>query len=105
MKSFKLCEHFSPFGGRPGASSDPRWARRLIENFAQKGGQGGLPLGNLPLWGREGGTLTTTTADFLNNSLIEEFSRAIISATWPAALFVRGAGFPLRPRQGSGHPP
>jgi hypothetical protein len=33
-------------------------------------------LGNLPLWGREGGTLTTTTEDFLNNTYIEDFSTA-----------------------------
>jgi hypothetical protein len=44
MRSLEFCEHFPPFGGRSGASSDPRWARRLIENFAQEGGQGGLPL-------------------------------------------------------------
>jgi hypothetical protein len=62
MRSFEFCEHFPPFGGRSGASSDPRWARRLIENFAQ-----------------EGGTLTTTTEDFLNNSYIDDFYRAIIT--------------------------
>jgi hypothetical protein len=33
-------------------------------------------LGSLPLWGREGVTLTTTTEDFLNNSYIEDFYRA-----------------------------
>jgi hypothetical protein len=77
MRSLEFCEYFPPFWGRSGASSDPRWARRLIENFAQEGGQGGLPLGSLPLWGREGVTLTTTTEDFLNNSYIEDFYRVL----------------------------
>jgi hypothetical protein len=53
----------------------------LIENFAQEGGQGGLPLGSFPLWGSEGVTLTTTTEDLKNNSYIEDFYR-------PAFLFV-----------------
>jgi hypothetical protein len=77
MRSFEFCEYFPPFGGRSGTSSDPRWASRLIENFTQEGGQGGLPLGSLPLWGRKGGTLTTTTEDFLNNSYIEDFYRVV----------------------------
>jgi hypothetical protein len=33
-------------------------------------------LGSLPLWGKEGVTLTTTTEDFLNNSYIEDFYSA-----------------------------
>jgi hypothetical protein len=61
---------------RRGASSDPRWSRRLIKNFAQEGCFEWLPLGSLPLRGREGVTLTTSTEDFLNNSYIEDFSRA-----------------------------
>jgi hypothetical protein len=76
MWSFEFCEHFPTFGGCSGASSDPRWARRFIENFAKEGGQRGLPLGCLPLWGREGVNLTTTTEYLLNNSYIEDFSRA-----------------------------
>jgi hypothetical protein len=75
MRSLEFCEHFPPFRGHSGASSDPRWARRLIENLAQEGGQGGLPLHCFPLWGREGVTLTTTE-DFLNNSKIKDFYRA-----------------------------
>ncbi len=54
MRSLEFCECFPPFGGRSGASSDPRWARKLIENFAQEGGQGGLSLGSLPIQGRGG---------------------------------------------------
>jgi hypothetical protein len=63
MRSFEFCEHFPSFGGRSGASSDPRWARSLIENFAQEGGvKGGHPHNNhrgLP-----------------NNSYFEDFYRA-----------------------------
>ena len=47
------------FRGRSDGSPDPRWASRLIENFAQ-----------------EGGPLTTTKEDFLYKSFIEEFYRA-----------------------------
>jgi hypothetical protein len=64
MRSLNFASIPPPLGGRSGASSDPRWARRLIENFAQEGGLGGLPLDSLPLWGREGVTLTTTTEEF-----------------------------------------
>jgi hypothetical protein len=34
-------------------------------------------LGCLPLWGREGANLTTTTEYLLNNSYIEDFYRAV----------------------------
>ncbi len=43
-----------PFRGRSGASSDARWARRLIENFAHEGGQEGLPWGTSPSGGERG---------------------------------------------------
>jgi len=76
MRSFEFCEHFPTFGGRFGASSDHRWAGRLIENFTQEGGSRGALPGQPPLGGREGVTLTTTPEDFLNNSYIEDFYRA-----------------------------
>ena len=45
----------------------------------EMGVRGILPPGCLTLWEREGVTLTTTTEDFLNNTYIEDFYRAIIS--------------------------
>ena len=76
MRSFEFCEHFPPLWGSLGRLVEPSLGKgRFIENFAQERGQGGLPLGSLLLWGREGVNLTTTTEDFLNNSLIEDFTR------------------------------
>jgi hypothetical protein len=53
-------------------------------------------LGSLPLWGREGITLTTTTKDFFINSYIEDFYRSGIFRKQtvfgiPAAM-MRGIG-------------
>jgi len=48
----------------------------LIENFAQEGNQGGLPLDSLPTGGGEGGhPHNNYREDFLNNSYIEDFYR------------------------------
>jgi len=60
MRSFEFCKHFPPLGSRSGAASDPRCARRLIENFAQEGGHPHNNYRGLP-----------------NNSYIEDFYRAI----------------------------
>ncbi len=54
MRSFEFCEHFPPFGARSGTSSDPRWAKRLIENFAQEGASRGLPWAAAPSGERVG---------------------------------------------------
>jgi hypothetical protein len=55
----------TPFGCGSGASTGPRWAVRLIQNFRTFGGQGGLPPWVAsPSLGREGVTLLITTEGF-----------------------------------------
>jgi len=68
MRSFEFCGHFPPLGIARAPRQTLAGQERLIENFAKEGRQEGLPLGTLPLWGREGVNITTTTEDFLNNS-------------------------------------
>jgi len=63
--------------------SDPHRVRRLTENFAQEGGSRGASLGQPPPLGeKRGRNLTTTRDDFLNNSLIEDFSRLKKKEQW-----------------------
>ena len=65
MSSFLNFASIPPLGGRSGASSDPRLSKEVdLKLCIRGGGQGVLPLGCLPLWGREGVTLTTTSEDF-----------------------------------------
>jgi hypothetical protein len=45
------------------SKEDKKTDRCLIKSHETGGGQGLLPLGCLPLWGREGVTLPMTTAD------------------------------------------
>jgi len=45
----------TPYGGRSGASSGPRWAKRLIKSLMDRRGSRGSPLGLLPPLGERGG--------------------------------------------------
>jgi len=45
----------TPFGGRSAASSGPRWAKMLFENFHFNRGSRGAPLGLPPPLGERGG--------------------------------------------------
>ena len=82
---------FPPLRGRSGASSGPRWVRRLIWNFAREGGQGDAPLGLPPPLGESGGH-SHNNRGLPNNSKIKDFNRAKKTASEPPRGRLFGGG-------------